>query len=53
MDAATNATINEPVNWSNWLVLSRVDAEAGNAKAAAAAYGQVRLLNPKLAVSGQ
>jgi hypothetical protein len=53
VDAATNATINEPVNWSNWLVLSRVDAEAGNAKAAAAAYGQVRLLNPKLSVSGQ
>lgn len=53
VNAARNATVNEPVNWGNWLVLSRVEAEAGNPQASAAAYGQVRLLNPKLKVKGQ
>lgn len=51
--AATNATTNEPVNWRNWLVLSRIEAERGNPQASAAAYGRVRLLNPKLSVTGQ
>ncbi len=29
------------------------EAEAGNPQAAAAAYGKVRMLNPKLSVTGQ
>jgi tetratricopeptide (TPR) repeat protein len=51
--AAIKATENEPVNWRNWLVLSRIQAERGDASAAATAYGKVRTLNPKLFANGQ
>lgn len=51
--AARHATGNEPVNWRNWLVLSRIEAESGHAAAAAAAYGKVRMLNPKFSLEQQ
>jgi hypothetical protein len=51
--AALKATTNEPINWSNWLVLSRIEAELGNPQASANAYGRVRLLNPMLSVTPQ
>jgi O-Antigen ligase len=51
--AATRATSNEPVNWRNWLVLSRIEAERGRPAAAAAAYGRVSSLNPKFSLERQ
>jgi tetratricopeptide (TPR) repeat protein len=44
--AAAKATRNESQNWSNWLVLSRLEAEAGQPKASVAAYERARSLNP-------
>jgi len=44
--AARNATRDEPQNWSDWLVLSRLDAETGHARASVAAYRRARSLNP-------
>jgi O-antigen ligase len=43
---ASAATERETKNWKNWLVLSRVQAEAGNSKAAVASYRMARSLNP-------
>lgn len=40
------ATEREPQNWKNWLILSRVQAEAGNAKAAIVSYRRAKFLNP-------
>ncbi|GIK78862.1 MAG: hypothetical protein EDQ89_00805 [Acidobacteria bacterium] len=45
--AATRATEEEPTNWRNWFVLSRIEAERGDPKAAVAAFGEARSLNPK------
>jgi O-antigen ligase len=45
--AATNATRDESQNWANWLVLSRLDAEAGDAAGSVAAYRRARALNPR------
>ncbi|HET6831247.1 MAG TPA: O-antigen ligase family protein, partial [Solirubrobacterales bacterium] len=45
--AATRATEEEPTNWRNWFVLSRIEAERGDAKAAVAAFREARSLNPK------
>ncbi|MGO9902919.1 MAG: O-antigen ligase family protein [Solirubrobacteraceae bacterium] len=45
--AADRAVSDEPQNWSNWLALSRLDAEAGHANASVSAYRQARLLNPR------
>ncbi len=45
--AARRATRDESRNWSNWLVLSRIEAEAGHAKASVAAYRRARSLNPR------
>jgi hypothetical protein len=36
----------EGLNWKNWLILSRVQAEAGEAKAAVASYRKAKSLNP-------
>jgi O-antigen ligase len=43
--AALHATRDEPQNWSSWLVLSRVEAEAGHPKASIAAFKRARSLN--------
>jgi hypothetical protein len=51
--AALHATRNEPQNWSNWLVLSRLEAEAGQPKASVAAYERARSLNPYSAIFHQ
>ncbi len=45
--AAQRATGDEPANWSAWLILSRIEAESGHARAAVAAYRRARSLNPK------
>lgn len=46
-EAATRATEEEPTNWRNWFVLSRIEAERGDPKAAVAAFDEARSLNPK------
>jgi hypothetical protein len=43
---AAAAARREGLNWKNWLILSRVQAEAGEAKAAVASYRRARSLNP-------
>jgi O-antigen ligase len=45
--AADRATRNEPANWSTWLILSRLQAESGHARAALAAYRRARADNPR------
>lgn len=45
--AARSATREEPANWRNWLVLSRLDARRGQARAAVADLRQARRLNPR------
>jgi hypothetical protein len=47
VQAATTATRDEPQNWSTWLILSRLEAEAGHAQASVAAYRRARSLNPR------
>ena len=51
--AARAATEEEPENWRLWLTLSRLEAEAGNAKAAVAAYREARDLNPRSVIFAQ
>jgi tetratricopeptide (TPR) repeat protein len=43
---ARQATQAEPQNWSPWLILSRLEAEAGHPKASVAAFKRARSLNP-------
>ena len=45
--SARRATADESDNWTNWLVLSRIEAEAGHARAAVSAYRRARSLNPR------
>src|SRR6185437_5901134 len=45
--AAHHATSDEPSNWSTWLVVSRLEAEAGRPAASVAAYEPSRALNPR------
>jgi hypothetical protein len=45
--AARDATQDEPANWRNWLVLSRLQARNGNVPGAIAAYRHARDLNPR------
>ena len=45
--AAKHATRDEPQNWSDWLVVSRLQAESGHPAAAIAAYRRARSLNPR------
>jgi hypothetical protein len=45
-EAARGACDHETTNWRNWLVLSRVAAEAGHPRASVAAYEEARSLNP-------
>jgi hypothetical protein len=44
---ARKATQHEATNWRNWLVLSRVQAEAGEARAAVRSYRTAASLNPR------
>jgi len=44
--AARAATERESTNWRTWLVLSRIEAELGDASAAVRDYRQARMLNP-------
>jgi hypothetical protein len=48
--ASRTATRNEPQNWSDWLVLSRIEAESGHPQASVAAYRRARSLNPRSAL---
>ncbi|MDX6581816.1 MAG: hypothetical protein QOI10_1000 [Solirubrobacterales bacterium] len=45
--AATAATANEPDNWRNWVVLSRIEARLGDSAAAVDAYRRAKSLNPR------
>ncbi len=47
VDAAASAVRDEPQNWSNWLVLSRLQAENGDAHAAVVSYLKAKSLNPQ------
>ena len=51
--AAGVAIDNEPENWRNWLTLSRIQAEAGDARAAVASYRKARSLNPNSGLFAQ
>ncbi len=44
--AAQRATSDEPQNWSDWLVRSRIEAEAGHADVALVAFHRAQSLNP-------
>ena len=45
--SAREATDDEPTNWRNWIVLSRLEARNGNVDGAIAAYRHARDLNPR------
>jgi hypothetical protein len=45
--AASEATTKEPTNWRPWLVLSRLEARAGNVDGALDAYTKARSLFPR------
>ncbi len=44
--AARAATERESTNWRTWLILSRIEAELGDASASVRDYREARLLNP-------
>ncbi len=44
---ARRATRDEPLNWGAWLVLSRLESEAGQPRPALQAYERARSLNPR------
>jgi hypothetical protein len=48
--AARLATLKESTNWRTWLILSRIEAERGRAKASLDAYRSARQLNPRSGV---
>ena len=45
--AARRATANESTNWQPWLILSRLQAEAGHPGGAVSAFRRARSLNPR------
>jgi hypothetical protein len=45
--SAQAAASNEPSNWSTWLIVSRLEAEAAHPAASVAAYIRSRSLNPQ------
>lgn len=49
-EEARKATERESTNWRTWLILSRIDAQRGEAEAALAAYRKARSLNPTSAI---
>jgi tetratricopeptide (TPR) repeat protein len=52
VEAASRATIDEPLNWKAWLVRSRVEAEAGRPGASLRSYRRAKSLNPKSVLFG-
>ena len=44
---ARRAAKREPANWRTWLVVSRLEARAGEPAASIAAFRRARELNPK------
>lgn len=46
-NAARSAAHEEPTNWQNWIVLSRLEARLGHADASVDAYRKARSLNPR------
>jgi tetratricopeptide (TPR) repeat protein len=46
-EAARAAAAREPTNWRPWLVLSRIEAEQGRARASLRHYRRARSLNPR------
>jgi hypothetical protein len=50
LTAARSATRDEPQNWSDWLVLSRIEAESGHPQTSVEAYRRARSLNPRSAL---
>ena len=48
--AAHKATEAEPTNWRTWLILSRLEAQAGDEFASQQAYDEARSLNPRSAL---
>ena len=52
-DAAREATQKESTNWRTFFILSRAEAERGNAKASLAAYRRAKQLNPHSGVFAQ
>jgi Flp pilus assembly protein TadD len=50
VEDARAATQKESTNWRTWFTLSRIEAEAGNAKASLDAYRRARQLNPRSGV---
>ena len=53
VSAAEAATRSGSTNWRNWLVLSRVQAEAGNAQGSVEAYERAKALNPRSPIFSQ
>ena len=51
--AARAATEREETNWRNWLVLARIEAKRGEAKAAIDAYARAKSLNPRSPIFDQ
>jgi hypothetical protein len=51
--AARAATAREPTNWRTWLVLSRLEAQLGNAPPAVRDYRRARSLNPESPIFDQ
>ncbi len=51
--AAKDATAQASNDWHNWLVLSRLETENGNASAAVADYKRAKSLNPRSALFSQ
>ena len=45
--AARRAAVDEPQNWSTWLIVSRLEAEAGHPVASLQAFRIARSLNPR------
>jgi hypothetical protein len=46
VSAARSATAAEPTNWQTWVVLSRLEKERGDERAASRAYQRARSLDP-------
>ena len=44
--AANDATADESTNWRTWLIVSRIEAELGDAQASVDAYDKAHSLNP-------
>jgi cytochrome c-type biogenesis protein CcmH/NrfG len=52
-EAAQGATEKGPTNWRTWLILSRIEAQRGNAAEAVSAYREARSLNSESPIFDQ